>query len=186
MNVYKDTPTSVVRTSYENKAGGSNFTNSASGVISEQSCVQPLVQGRVSPWIPLPFGARSPLAAESCPVHCRMFSSISGLYDARSAPQLFSCKRQKGSQTELNVPRKAKRAPVENHWFKKTAGCLRPTVSSRWVTQVTHPCKEHLKEQTTGTPLSSTDELHEAFCTCLLINFYQVNAYMYGRTGLET
>lgn len=59
-------------------------------------------------------------------------------------------------------------------------------VSSRWVTQVTHPCKEHLKEQTTGTPLSSTDELHEAFCTCLLINFYQVNAYMYGRTGLET
>lgn len=43
MNVYKDTPTSVVRTSYENKAGGSNFTNSASGVISEQSCVQPLV-----------------------------------------------------------------------------------------------------------------------------------------------
>lgn len=48
MNVYKDTPTSVVQTSYENmsyenKAGGSNFTNSASGLISEQSCVQPLV-----------------------------------------------------------------------------------------------------------------------------------------------
>lgn len=49
-----------------------------------------------------------------------------------------------------------------------------------------NPGKEHLKEQTTGSPLSSTDELNEAFCTCLLINFYRVNAYMYGRTGLET
>ena len=48
MNVYKDTPTSVVRTSYENmsyenKASSTNFRNSASGLISEQSRVQPLV-----------------------------------------------------------------------------------------------------------------------------------------------
>lgn len=81
---------------------------------------------------------------------------------------------------DRNVPRQCSLSPGRPNWHQlRTTGLKGLLVV--WGQQVNNPCKEHLKEQTTGTPLSSTDELNEAFCTCLLINFYWVNAYMYGR-----
>lgn len=72
----------------------------------------------------LTFWARQFLPARGCPVHCRIFNSIPGLYPPKlitPPPPPLSCNNLRCLQMLPKISCQVKLSPIENHLFRRSA-----------------------------------------------------------------